>query len=90
MEQNRLAMLLAVLHRHGGVPVLGQDVFVAVVEDGLRRVEGQAVVVPRHDRGFLVPGIRVDVDALVEQLGGTKRTSTAQGTQISITFPAEG
>jgi two-component sensor histidine kinase len=30
------------------------------------------------------------VDALVEQLGGTKRTSTAQGTQISITFPAEG
>ncbi|GAB6067216.1 DNA repair protein RadA [Methylothermus subterraneus] len=31
MEANRLAMLLAVLHRHGGVPLVGQDVFVNVV-----------------------------------------------------------
>lgn len=31
LEQNRLAMLLAVLHRHGGVPMMGQDVFVNVV-----------------------------------------------------------
>ncbi|MGZ8219266.1 DNA repair protein RadA [Methylomagnum sp.] len=35
MENNRLAMLLAILHRHGGVPILGQDVFVNLV-GGLR------------------------------------------------------
>ena len=38
METNRLAMLLAILHRHGGVPVLGQDVFVNLV-GGLRLQE---------------------------------------------------
>jgi DNA repair protein RadA/Sms len=38
MESNRLAMLLAVLHRHGGVPILGQDVFVNLV-GGLRLSE---------------------------------------------------
>jgi DNA repair protein RadA/Sms len=31
LEQNRLAMLLAVLHRHGGVSTFDQDVFVNVV-----------------------------------------------------------
>lgn len=31
LDQNRLAMLLAVLHRHGGVATLGMDVFVNVV-----------------------------------------------------------
>ena len=31
VEQNRLAMLLAVLHRHVGVPVFDQDVFVNAV-----------------------------------------------------------
>jgi DNA repair protein RadA/Sms len=31
LEQNRLAMLLAVLHRHGGVAMYDQDVFVNVV-----------------------------------------------------------
>jgi DNA repair protein RadA/Sms len=31
LEQNRLAMLLAVLHRHVGVPVADQDVFVNAV-----------------------------------------------------------
>ncbi|MGA7800806.1 MAG: DNA repair protein RadA [Gammaproteobacteria bacterium] len=31
LEQNRLSMLLAVLHRHGGIAVLDQDVFVNVV-----------------------------------------------------------
>lgn len=31
LEQNRLAMLLAVLHRHGGVATYGQDIFVNVV-----------------------------------------------------------
>ncbi|MEC7118363.1 MAG: DNA repair protein RadA [Pseudomonadota bacterium] len=31
LEQNRLAMLLAVMHRHGGVETSGQDVFVNVV-----------------------------------------------------------
>lgn len=31
MEHNRLAMLLAVLHRHGGIPLAGQDVFINVV-----------------------------------------------------------
>lgn len=35
MEQNRLAMLLAVLHRHGGTSLSAQDVFVNVV-GGLR------------------------------------------------------
>ncbi len=38
MESNRLAMLLAVLHRHGGVPILNQDVFVNLV-GGLRLSE---------------------------------------------------
>ncbi len=31
LEQNRLAMLLAVLHRHVGIPVFDQDVFVNAV-----------------------------------------------------------
>ena len=31
LDQNRLAMLLAVLHRHGGVAMFNQDVFVNVV-----------------------------------------------------------
>lgn len=31
LDQNRLSMLLAVLHRHGGVSMVGQDVFVNVV-----------------------------------------------------------
>jgi len=31
LEQNRLAMLLAVLHRHGGLYMADQDVFVNVV-----------------------------------------------------------
>jgi DNA repair protein RadA/Sms len=35
METNRLAMLLAILHRHGGLPILNQDVFVNLV-GGLR------------------------------------------------------
>lgn len=38
LEQNRLAMLLAVLHRHGGVPTYDQDVFVNVV-GGVRVTE---------------------------------------------------
>jgi DNA repair protein RadA/Sms len=31
LDQNRLAMLLAVLHRHGGVATMGMDVFMNVV-----------------------------------------------------------
>lgn len=31
LEQNRLAMLLAVLHRHGGISMVDQDVFLNVV-----------------------------------------------------------
>jgi DNA repair protein RadA/Sms len=38
LEQNRLAMLLAVLHRHGGVSLSEQDVFVNVV-GGMRIAE---------------------------------------------------
>ena len=38
LDQNRLAMLLAVLHRHGGVPTYDQDVFINVV-GGVRVVE---------------------------------------------------
>ena len=38
LEQNRLAMLLAVLHRHGGIFTSDQDVFVNVV-GGLRVTE---------------------------------------------------
>lgn len=41
LEQNRLAMLLAVLHRHGGVPTFDQDVFVNVV-GGVRVMETAA------------------------------------------------
>jgi len=35
IEQNRLAMLIAVLQRHGGIPLGGEDIFVNVV-GGLR------------------------------------------------------
>jgi DNA repair protein RadA/Sms len=38
LDQNRLSMLLAVLHRHGGVATYDQDVFVNVV-GGLRVME---------------------------------------------------
>ncbi len=38
LEQNRLSMLLAVLHRHGGVAMADQDVFVNVV-GGVRVTE---------------------------------------------------
>lgn len=38
LEQNRLAMLLAVLHRHGGIGMFDQDVFVNVV-GGMRVTE---------------------------------------------------
>ncbi len=38
MEYNRLAMLLAVLHRHGGIDLSAQDVFINVV-GGLRIAE---------------------------------------------------
>ena len=31
LEQNRLAMLLAVMHRHGGIAAVGQDVFLNIV-----------------------------------------------------------
>ncbi len=31
LEQNRLAMLLAVLHRHGDIPMYDQDVFINIV-----------------------------------------------------------
>ncbi|KAF1693902.1 DNA repair protein RadA [Pseudoxanthomonas daejeonensis] len=44
LEQNRLAMLLAVLHRHGGVAVGDQDVFVNVV--GGIRVQETAADLP--------------------------------------------
>lgn len=41
MEQNRLAMLLAVLHRHGGIATYNQDVFINVV-GGVRISETDA------------------------------------------------
>ncbi|TXH28274.1 MAG: DNA repair protein RadA, partial [Elusimicrobia bacterium] len=41
LEQNRLAMLLAVLHRHGGTAIHDQDVFVNVV-GGIRIQETAA------------------------------------------------
>ena len=41
LEHNRLAMLLAVLHRHGGVPLFNQDVFLNVV-GGIRVSETAA------------------------------------------------
>ncbi len=41
LEQNRLALLLAVLHRHGGVSLAGQDVFVNIV-GGIRVAETAA------------------------------------------------
>jgi DNA repair protein RadA/Sms len=44
LEQNRLAMLLAVLHRHGGYAVYDQDVFVNVV--GGIRVQETAADLP--------------------------------------------
>ena len=44
LEQNRLAMLLAVLHRHGGAAVYDQDVFVNIV--GGIRVQETAADLP--------------------------------------------
>ncbi len=44
LEQNRLAMLLAVLHRHGGIMIGDQDVFVNVV--GGIRVQETAADLP--------------------------------------------
>jgi DNA repair protein RadA/Sms len=41
LDQNRLAMLLAVLHRHGGIASAGRDVFVNVV-GGVRVMETSA------------------------------------------------
>jgi DNA repair protein RadA/Sms len=41
LEQNRLNMLLAVLHRHGGIAMYGQDVYVNVV-GGVRITETAA------------------------------------------------
>jgi DNA repair protein RadA/Sms len=41
LEQNRLSMLLAVLHRHGNIPTYNQDVFVNVV-GGVRITETAA------------------------------------------------
>lgn len=41
LDQNRLAMLLAVLHRHGGVAMFDRDVFVNVV-GGVRITETAA------------------------------------------------
>jgi DNA repair protein RadA/Sms len=41
LEQNRLSMLLAVLHRHGGVAMFDQDVYVNVV-GGVRITETAA------------------------------------------------
>lgn len=41
LDQNRLAMLLAVLHRHGSIPTYNQDVFVNVV-GGVRVTETAA------------------------------------------------
>ncbi len=41
LEQNRLAMLLAVLHRHGGIGMYDQDVFLNVV-GGVRVTETAA------------------------------------------------
>jgi DNA repair protein RadA/Sms len=41
VEQNRLALLLAVLHRHGGLSMYDQDVFVNVV-GGIRVAETAA------------------------------------------------
>jgi DNA repair protein RadA/Sms len=41
LEQNRLSMLLAVLHRHGGIGMFDQDVYVNVV-GGVRITETAA------------------------------------------------
>ncbi len=41
IDQNRLAMIVAVLQRHGGVPLSGEDIFVNVV-GGLRIAETAA------------------------------------------------
>ena len=41
LEQNRLSMLLAVLHRHGGIAMFDQDVYVNVV-GGVRITETAA------------------------------------------------
>lgn len=41
LEQNRLAMLLAIMHRHGGLQMADQDVFVNVV-GGMRVAETSA------------------------------------------------
>lgn len=44
LDQNRLAILLAVLHKHGGIPTYNQDVFINVV--GGVRVSETAIDLP--------------------------------------------
>jgi DNA repair protein RadA/Sms len=41
LDQNRLSMMLAVLHRHGGIPMYDQDVFINIV-GGVRVTETAA------------------------------------------------
>ncbi|MDH5357827.1 MAG: DNA repair protein RadA [Gammaproteobacteria bacterium] len=58
MEQNRLAMLLAILHRHGGITCSDQDVFINVVggvklsETGADLAVLAAVLSSLHDRAI--------------------------------------
>jgi DNA repair protein RadA/Sms len=59
LDQNRLAMLLAVLHKHGGIAVYDQDVFANVV-GGMRVAETSAdlalvLAVVSSFRGLVLP-----------------------------------
>ena len=51
LEQNRLAILLAVLHRHGGLQMADQDVFVNVV-GGVKVTETSADLATATGNGF--------------------------------------
>jgi DNA repair protein RadA/Sms len=60
LDANRLALLLAVLHRHGGIPLFNQDVFVNLV-GGLRLGEtagdlAVALAIVSSYRDRIIPG----------------------------------
>ena len=72
LEQNRLAILLAVLHRHGGLQMADQDVFVNVV-GGVKVTETSA------DRAAAGDGLQPARPSSAAGSGGLWRSGAGRG-----------
>ena len=72
LEQNRLAMLFAVLHRHGGVAMYDQDVFVNVVG-------GMRLTRRRRSGGAAGSAVQLSRPALAERSGGVRGSRSGRG-----------